>query len=213
MLVLVCGRHLGGEVELWGYKPERLENEVVIMDGSHWWRAEALWEGERVLVLAYEHKGARCATDEMRESLGDLGFPAGKPVPRHRSCGYCGKPGWPNVWCPWRMCLATFCSASCRYYHCRDIHARNPRSEVASLLVEPPSSTREDPEAVRKGAHTSYKMRGRKLRQEEMFPQRLSDKFSIKKLRHTKNFGRDSPHRNFRAYFRKSVFDILQKQT
>ena len=155
----------------WGYKPEKLENEVMVVDSSHWWRAQALWEGERVLVLAYEHMGAECATDEMKESLGVLEFPAGKPVPRHRSCGYCGRPGWPNVWCPWPTCLATFCSASCRYYHCRDIHARNPRAGVSSVVAEPPGSTREDPEAVRKGAHTSYKMRGRKLKQEEMFPQ------------------------------------------
>ena len=35
------------------------------------------------------------------------------------------------------------------------------------------------------------------------------DKLSIKKLRHTKNFGRDPPHRHFRAYCRKSVFQIL----
>ena len=35
------------------------------------------------------------------------------------------------------------------------------------------------------------------------------DKLSIKKLRYTKNFGRDPPHRHFMAYFRKSVFEIL----
>ena len=35
------------------------------------------------------------------------------------------------------------------------------------------------------------------------------DKLSLKKLRHTKNFGRDPPHRHFRAFFRKSRFAIL----
>ena len=35
MLVLVCGRHLGGELELWGYKPEKLENEVMVVNSSH----------------------------------------------------------------------------------------------------------------------------------------------------------------------------------
>ena len=35
------------------------------------------------------------------------------------------------------------------------------------------------------------------------------DKLSIKKLGHTKNFGRDPPHRHFRAYFRKNVFEIF----
>ena len=67
--------------------------------------------------------------------LVEVMLPDGRPVPRHRSCGYCGRPGWPNVWCPWRMCLATFCSASCRRYHCRDIHARNPRAGVWSMVT------------------------------------------------------------------------------
>ena len=35
------------------------------------------------------------------------------------------------------------------------------------------------------------------------------DKLSIKKLRHTKNFFRDPPHRHFMTYFRKSVFQIF----
>ena len=37
-------------------------------------------------------------------------------------------------------------------------------------------------------------------------------KLSIKKLRHTKNFGRDPPHRQFRAYFRKSAVEIFISQ-
>ena len=35
------------------------------------------------------------------------------------------------------------------------------------------------------------------------------DKLSIKKLGQTKNFGRDPPHRRFRAYFRKTIFEIF----
>ena len=35
------------------------------------------------------------------------------------------------------------------------------------------------------------------------------DKLSIKKLRHTKKFGRDPPPRHFRAHFRKSAVEIF----
>ena len=35
------------------------------------------------------------------------------------------------------------------------------------------------------------------------------DKLSIKKLGHTKNFGRDPPHRHFRAYFWKNAVEIF----
>ena len=70
----VVGRHVGGELEVKGYRPKRLINQATMFNGKEWHRSLPVWEGDRVSFVAFIHEGILEATEEDKTKLRDLGF-------------------------------------------------------------------------------------------------------------------------------------------
>ena len=48
--LMVLGSYEGGAIEIAGFRPRRLQNAVVLMNGREWHRTNPVWEGDRVSV-------------------------------------------------------------------------------------------------------------------------------------------------------------------
>ena len=129
----VVGRFAGGELEVKGYRPTKLENSATMSNGREWHRNLPLWEGERVSLVAFIHETFSSATEEDKERLRDLGFVL-----------------------PDEGLVKEF----------------KRRTPPATKKPSPPKSRGEP---LRKGVQNSYTCRGKKQRQEELFPKLLEE--------------------------------------
>ena len=67
---------MGGELEVKGYRPERLHDEATMFNGKEWHRSLPVWEGDRVSFVAFIHEGIVGATEEDKQKLQELGVEA-----------------------------------------------------------------------------------------------------------------------------------------
>ena len=164
-LLLVVGSHLGGEFECREVHPTKFDGELALIDGRTWHRNHAAWEGERVSFVAFTNSDWKSADRAHLRQLRELGFRP--PDPEYLKRWKEPAEFRPEQMKPVRGGRGTVPS-----------RRGDPRLRTESVCSHPASVTsrmRTKSEPVRKGTQTSYKSRGKKQKQEELFPELLKE--------------------------------------